>query len=181
MDGYDFWYVHDSIDAYVKRFPDADDRISIFFTGGLTKEHEDDIKFFNKDNLDSKGKLYFDIYTDEDLEGNGLSEKDNNIKYYRYGNRASKGLSLGSSGGTGYLWMDPENGRNIWSPASKKPQNQDPDHDGKATNGEVWAYSELPSLMRNSNINRIVSFHRSGSSGGKPAFQQTAQWDINSV
>ena len=175
------WYVHDGIDTYVKRFPDAEDRITIFFTGGLTPAQEDDIAVFNKDKLKNKGKLFFDIYSVKDLEENGLTQKKKDHKYFRYANRVSKGLALGSSGGTAYIWMDPENGRDIWSPASKKPQNHDPDHGGKATNGEIWVYSELPSLMRNSNINKIVSFYKTGSSGGKPTFEQITQWDVNSV
>lgn len=52
----------------------------------------------------------------------------------------------------------------------------DPEHDDKATVGETWFYVELPMLMRNLNIHRIVSFWKESD-----GFSTHVEWDANRV
>lgn len=56
------------------------------------------------------------------------------------------------------------------------PFPEDPAHDGEATVGEVWAYVELPMLMRNTNINQIISFYKQGRK-----FVTNIEWDATTV
>lgn len=53
---------------------------------------------------------------------------------------------------------------------------EDPAHDGEATVGEVWAYVELPMLMRNTNVNQIISFYKQGRK-----FVTNIEWDVTTV
>lgn len=52
----------------------------------------------------------------------------------------------------------------------------DPTVGGQATVGEVWRFTELPTLMRNLNINQIISFYKDGDQ-----FKTTLEWDVNVV
>ncbi|KAJ5585434.1 uncharacterized protein N7459_005234 [Penicillium hispanicum] len=85
--------------------------------------------------------------------------------------RSSK---AGSNGGKAYIHMERTNGRTIFSPASKDPQDSDPDHGGQATVGETWRYAELPMLMRNLNVNQIISFWKEADG----TFSQYLEWDV---
>ena len=79
--------------------------------------------------------------------------------------------------------MKPNNGRTIFSQASQSPKDNDPAHGGQATNGEVWYYDELPMLMRNLRIIKIVAFYLKDGAKGVAAgdFTQGTEWDANAV
>lgn len=110
----------------------------------------------------------------------GLSASNKNNLWWRAINRASNSLAASAYGGTAYVFMNANNCRNLFSPPSQNPQDSDPDHEGQATNGEIWYYAELPTLMRNLNVNKIVTFYKTKREEGKPAprFVQTTQWDV---
>lgn len=98
----------------------------------------------------------------------GLSESNKDGKWWRAINRASKALAASANGGTAYVYLNANNCRNLFSPPSQNPQDSDPDHGGQATNGEIWYYAELPTLMRNLNVNKIVTFYKTKREPGKP-------------
>lgn len=72
--------------------------------------------------------------------------------------------------------MQPVNGRTIFSPPSQHPQDNDPSAGGQATNGEIWVYSELPTLMRNPSISQIIMFYEDGGT-----LTQQVAWDVDKV
>jgi hypothetical protein len=72
--------------------------------------------------------------------------------------------------------MLPTNSRTIFSPPSQHPQDFDPAAGGQATNGEIWYYSELPTLMRNPSISQIIMFYQEGG-----IFKQVVAWDVDRV
>ena len=128
---------------------------------------------------DDKGKVFTSIFDINTMTSMGLSESNKNNLWWRAINRASKSLAASAYGGTAYVYMNANNCRNLFSPPSKDPQDSDPDHGGQATNGEIWYYSELPALMRNLNVDKIVTFYKTKREPGKPPkFVQTTQWDV---
>ena len=178
------WYTRTAIDTYVDNFPNPEDRIGIFWAGGSTEAKDFKIiRNFNNIFLRSKGKLFYDIHSDDDIKAQGVDRRNKNNKFWRAVNRASKAIAAGATGGIAYVYMKPINCRHIFSPPSQKPQHSDPDHGGVATNGEIWYYAELPMLMRNSNINKIVTFYaKEGTDGDiREDFVITTEWDANEV
>jgi hypothetical protein len=85
-------------------------------------------------------------------------------------------LAAGSTNGKAYVYMQPTNSRTIFSPPSQQPQDYDPTACGQATNGEIWYYSELPTLMRNPAISQIIMFYKEGNS-----ITQQVAWDVDRV
>lgn len=63
----------------------------------------------------------------------------------------------------------------IWKLTNLVPD--DPDHDGAATVGETWRYAELPMLMRNLNVEQIISFWKQEDG----SFSQHVEWDAERV
>lgn len=113
----------------------------------------------------------------------GLDAANPNHLYWRMINRASKALAATATGdGTVYVYMNGNNCRNLFSPPSQKPSDIDLNHGGVATNGEIWYYSELPTLMRNLNVKKIVTFYKTErTSSSPPHFVTTTQWDVSVV
>ena len=160
----------------------------MYFTGGSTEQDDfGAMNSFNQLVLGGKGKLYYDVckiqyFDEQDLERFDPNQQSDPL-YWRAVYRASKALAAFSAGGSAYVYMKPNNCRNIFSPASQSPKDDDPDHGGQATNGEVWAYSELPVLMRNLRINKIIAFYLKDGAMGTSVddFTQDTQWDVNAV
>ena len=182
------WYIRTWLDKFRERVEDPQDRIGLFFTGGQNNRGDfEDIVKFNQLFLGGKGKLYFDVHKDEDFYEQGLNPNDpakyGQTLYWRAVYRASKSLAAGSSGGTAYVYMKPNNCRNIFSMHSQAPKDVDPTNGNRATNGEVWYFSELPTLMRNLHINKVVAFYKKAGTKGEETsdFVQDTQWDINEV
>ncbi|KAL8634532.1 MAG: hypothetical protein Q9228_007873, partial [Teloschistes exilis] len=176
------WYIKDAVQEYITRFPDPSDRVGVFWGGGgMTQDDFDNIDEFIESYLGGKGKTFTDVFTYDILKKKGgidASKQDN--KYWRGANRVSKALAVSCSGGTAYVYMKPNGCRTLFSPASQSPQDNDPDHGGQATNGEIFYYAELPTLMRNLNIQKIVTFYKTQrSKGNPPKLVQITQWDIN--
>ena len=173
-------YIRAMISAYIAKYPDPNDRIGIFWTGGHVTEDD----FYNIDEFlemytANRGKRLTDIYDYDFFQKMGLDGSNKNNLWWRASNRASKALSAVAYGGTAYVYSKPNNCRNLFSPPSQKPQDSDPDHGGQATNGEIWYYAEFPTLMRNLNVNKIVTFYKTEREPGKPPkFVQTTQWDV---
>ena len=187
-DSDNIWYIRQWLDTARSRFPNIDERVGMFFTGGSTEGNDfQAINNFNRLVLGGKGKLYYDIAQPQDYTDQGLNQKDpterEKLLYWRTVYRSSKNLGAFSAGGTAYVYMKPNNCRTIFSEASKSPKDVDPDHGGRATNGEVWYYGELPMLMRNLRINKIVAFYLKAGAAGTAAedFTQDTQWDANAV
>ena len=160
----------------------------MYFTGGSNGQDDfNAMNNFNRLALGGKGKFYYDISKAEYFDQQGLERYDPNRQsnplYWRAVYRSSKALASFSAGGTAYVYMKPNNCRTIFSPASQSPKDSDPNHGGQATNGEVWYYGELPVLMRNLRINKIIAFHlKDGASGTSiDDFTQDTQWDVNAV
>ncbi len=182
------WYTRRWLDAYWDKFEDPEEHVGLFWTGGLNSP--DDFKAiyqFNNLVLQNKGKLYYDIHTDQDFKDQGLDRKNKALKcedlHWRAVYRASKAIAIGAMGGTAYIHIKPNNCRDIFSEHSQKPKDSDPIHGNRATNGEVWYFSELPMLMRNLKINKIVAFYRKDDTEGEAPedFVQDTQWDANAV
>ena len=123
-----------------------------------------------------------DDFSEQGLDKSDPNKRQNSL-YWRAVYRASKSLAAFSAGGTAYVYMKPNNCRNIFSPASQSPKDNDPAHGGQATNGEVWYYSELPMLMRNLRINKIIAFDLKVGAAGTSVddFSQDTQWDAQAV
>ena len=174
------WYIKDAINAYTKKYPDPNDRVGIFWAGGAVSQDDfHDIDEFIEAYTADKGKKFLDIFDIEAMTSMGLSESNKNNLWWRAINRASKALAASAYGGTAYVYMNNNNCRNLFSPPSQTPQDSDPDHGNQATNGEIWYYAELPMLMRNLNVNKIVTFYKTKREPGKPPkFVQTTQWDV---
>lgn len=168
-------YIKPPINAYTEEYPDPNDRVGIFWAGGSTTEDDfgnvdEFIEFYTAE----KGKLFTKVFDTGLFEKNmSLSATNKNNLWWRAINRASKSLAA-------YVFMNANNCRNLFSPPSQNPQDSDPDHGGQAINGEIWYYAELPMLMRNLNVNKIVTFYKSKRELGKPPprFVQTTQWDV---
>ena len=126
----------------------------------------------------SKGKVFTNVFGIDNMTSMGLSESNKNNLWWRAINRASKAIAAAAHGGTAYVYMNANNCRNLFSPPSQTPQDSDPEHGGQATNGEIWYYAELPTLMRNLNVNKIVTFYQTRINGKRPRFVQTTQWDV---
>lgn len=174
------WYIKDAINAYTSKYSDPNDRVGIFWAGGsATADDFDNIDEFIESYTADKGKKFLDIFDIDAMTSMGLSESNKNNLWWRAINRASKALAASAYGGTAYVYMKANNCRNLFSPPSQNPQDSDPDHGGQATNGEIWYYAELPTLMRNLNVNKIVTFYKTKREPGKPPkFVQTTQWDV---
>lgn len=148
----------------------------------MTQDDFDDIDEFIESYTNDKGKKFSDIFSINELEGMGLSHSNINGLWWRAINRASKSLSATAHGSTAYVFMNNNNCRNLFSPPSQNPQDSDPNHQGQATNGEIWYYAELPTLMRNLNVRQIVTFYKTKREQGKPPrFVQNAAWDVDRV
>ncbi|KAL8802308.1 MAG: hypothetical protein Q9182_003886 [Xanthomendoza sp. 2 TL-2023] len=148
--------------------------------GGMTEDDFDDIDEFIELRLEGKGKKFIDVFSYDILRNKGgIDASNQNNKYWRGVNRVSKALAASCSGGTAYVFMKPNGCRTLFSPASQNPQDNDPAHGGQATNGEIWYYAELPTLMRNLNIQKTVTFYKTKRTpGNPPKFMQDTQWDV---
>ena len=180
------WFTKTAVEFYVGQVKDVEDRVGIFWGGGAMED--DDFSYideFIEFKLKGKGKLFTDIFNHTVLMGYaGVDSRNKDNRYWRAIRRTSKALAMSCSGGTAYVFMKPYNCRNLFSPSSKSPQAEDPDHGGRATNGEIWHYHELPALMRNLNINKIVTFWmtpRIKGGGPPPHFERTTQWEADKV
>ena len=177
------WFIKTAVKEYTDKHSDPNDRVGVFWGGGAMTEGDfDNIDEFIDINLSTKGKRFIGVFDYDTLKNKGgvdTSKKDN--KYWRGINRASKALAMACSGGTAYVFMKPNNCRSLFAPASQNPQDNDPDHNGQATNGEIWYFAELPTLMRNLNINKIVTFYKTTRTSGNPKFIQVTQWEANKV
>ena len=173
-------FIKPLINAYTVKYPDPNNRVGIFWAGGsITGDDFDNIDEFIESYTAGKGRVFTDIFDTKDFENMGLSAANKNNLWWRAINRASKSLAASAYGGIAYVYMNADNCRNLFSPPSQNPQDSDPDHGGQATNGEVWYYAELPALMRNLNVNKIVTFYKTKREKGKPPrFVQTTQWDV---
>ena len=179
-DGDGVSYIKTLIETYITKYSDPTQRVGVFWAGGSTTEDDfDNVDEFIESYTDDNGKKFTDIFDINMMTSMGLDEKNKDGRWWRAINRASKSLAAASSGGTAYVYMNANNCRNLFSPPSKTPLDSDPDHGGQATNGEIWYYAELPTLMRNLNINKIVTFYKTKREPGKPPkFVQTTQWDV---
>ncbi|KAL8807856.1 MAG: hypothetical protein Q9200_004520 [Gallowayella weberi] len=176
------WYVNDAVENYTAQYPDPRDRVDVFWGGGgMTAEDLDDIDEFMEGRLEGRGKKFIDVFSYEILKNKGGVDASNqNNKYWLGVNRVSKALAASCSGGTAYVFMKPHGCRTLFSPTSQNPQDNDPDHGGQATNGEIWYYAELPALMRNLKIQKIVTFYKTKRTpGNPPKLMQDTQWDVN--
>ncbi|KAH8659000.1 hypothetical protein BGZ61DRAFT_540341 [Ilyonectria robusta] len=168
------WYLQDFITKYLDRIP-AENRNGVFWAGGSTSE--DDFDYIDEfiespTRLDSQGVKADMVYPLSDFQAMGLDGTKTQL-WWRAINRMSKALAASASGGgIAYVYLRPVNCRTIFSPPSQNPQDNDPDHGGVATNGEIWYYAELPMLMRNTNINQIVTFYKNGRK-----FETKVEWD----
>lgn len=173
-------YIKPLINACTAKYPDPNDRVGIFWAGGSTTQDDlDNVGEFIESYTAEKGKVFTNIFDVELFEKMSLSASNRNNLWWRAMNRASKSLAASAYGGTAYVYMNAINCRNLFSPPSQNPQDSDPDHGGQATNGEIWYYAELPTLMRNLNVNKIVTFYKTKREPGKPPrFVQTTQWDL---
>ena len=141
----------------------------MFWAGGsITEDDFDNIGEFNESYIKGKGKVFTDLFDIGVFEKMSLSASNKNNLWWRAINRASKSLAAFAYGGTAYVYMNANNCRNLFSPPSQNPQDSDPDYGGQATNGEIWYYAELPTLMRNLNVNKIVTFYKTKREPGKP-------------
>lgn len=177
------WYIKEAIETYTTKYADPNTRIGVFWAGGVvTQDDYDDIAEFIESYTDDRGKIFQDIFSMESLEDMGLSHSQKTGLWWRAINRASKGLAAAADGGIAYVFMNNNNCRNLFSPPSQLPQDADPDHGGQATNGEIWYYAELPTLMRNLKIKQIVTFYKTKREPGKrPRFVQNVAWDVDRV
>ncbi|KAL8670908.1 MAG: hypothetical protein Q9168_004575 [Polycauliona sp. 1 TL-2023] len=176
------WYIKDAIEEYTTQYPAPADRVGVFWGGGgMTQDDFDDIDEFIEATLGMKGKKFVDVFTYEILKNKGgINPSIQDNKYWRGVNRVSKALAASCSGGTAYVFMKPNGCRTLFSPPSQHPQDSDPAHGGQATNGEIWYYAELPTLMRNLNIQKIVTFYKTTRTpGNPPKFVQDTQWDVD--
>lgn len=178
------WYIKDAIEEYTTQYPDPGDRVGVFWGGGaMTQDDFDDIDEFIDDRLEGTGKKFTDVFSYDKLKNTGVIDPDKrDNKYWRGANRISKALAASCSGGTAYVFMKPNGCRTLFSPPSQNPQDSDPVHGGQATNGEIWYYAELPTLMRNLNIQKIVTFYKTKRTpGNPPKFVLDTQWDVDRV
>ncbi|KAL8685335.1 MAG: hypothetical protein Q9224_005858, partial [Gallowayella concinna] len=176
------WYIKDAVEEYTAQHPDPSDRVGVFWGGGgMTDDDFDDIDEFIEGRLGGRGKKFIDVFSYDTLKNKGGIDAGNqNNKYWRGANRVSKALAASCSGGTAYVFMKPNGCRTLFSPPSQNPQDSDPVHGGQATNGEIWYYAELPTLMRNLNIQKIVTFYKTKRTpGNPPKFVQNTQWDVD--
>ncbi|KAL8702969.1 MAG: hypothetical protein Q9201_003852 [Fulgogasparrea decipioides] len=175
------WSVKDVIGEVTKNEPVPNNRTFGFWAGGVSEGDDfDNIYEFIESKTDNVGKVFKDVFSFDALQKMGLSSQNRNGLWWRAINRASKGLAVAAYGGTAYIYMNNNNCRHIFSPPSKNPQDSDPDHGGQATNGEIWYYAELPTLMRNLNINKIITFYKTKREPGKPPrFVQNVAWDVD--
>ncbi|KAL8685163.1 MAG: hypothetical protein Q9224_005936, partial [Gallowayella concinna] len=176
------WYVKGAVDEYTAQHPDPSDRVGVFWGGGgMTQEDFDDIDEFIEFRLQDRGKKFIDVFTYDILKNKGGINADTRTNtYWRGVNRVSKALATACSGGTAYVFMKPYGCRTLFSPSSHNPQDSDPAHGGQATNGEIWYYAELPTLMRNLNIQKIVTFYKTKRTpGNAPKFVLDTQWDVD--
>ncbi|KAL6720910.1 hypothetical protein ACLMJK_000009 [Lecanora helva] len=177
-------YVKDAVLAMLDRFRSPNKRIAVLWSGGSTGQEDiDTIEEYMTDYLDDKGLLFNDIVVESVIHRLGISDPESLARadsplWWRLMNRLSKALAASVSGGTAYVFSNNHNCRTIFSPPSQHPQDVDPEHGGQATNGEIWHYAELPMLMRNLKIDRIVTFGRSQPGG---EIEETTQWDITRV
>ncbi|OOQ83041.1 hypothetical protein PEBR_38392 [Penicillium brasilianum] len=169
-------YIKYLIDYYVNKFS-SEDRVGVFWTGGtMTEDDYDNIYEFieSETRLDNHGKIFKDVFDNNYLTNEmGIDTSNQNNLYWRSIYRASKALAAGATNGKAYVYLNPAGCRTIFSPASQTPLDEDPAHDGEATVGEVWAYVELPMLMRNTNVNQIISFYKQGRK-----FVTNIEWDV---
>ncbi|KAL1980203.1 hypothetical protein VTN96DRAFT_4469 [Rasamsonia emersonii] len=168
------FYVKDFINAYTSKVPD-EDRVGIFWAGGATTADDfENIYEFIEMRLDFKGKLFSDVFDFNFFQTNmNLGTEQNNL-YWRAMYRASKALAAAATNGKAYVYMNNNNCRTLFSPPSQHPQDVDPDHGGQATNGEIFYYAELPTLMRNPNIDQIITFSKVNRK-----FVVNVAWDVN--
>ncbi|KAF4633036.1 hypothetical protein G7Y89_g5086 [Cudoniella acicularis] len=171
------YHVKKFIDLVITRAPE-DKRTGVFWSGGSTTTADfDNIKEFIKEELKDKAIYYRDVYFPSDMVDQGLpSTLPRSNHYWRMANRNSKALAASVTNGKAYVYMIPNNGRTIFSPSSQTPKDDDPKHGGKASNGEIWYYSELPTLMRNLNIDQIITFHKDAKTN---KFVQSVGWDVH--
>ncbi|KAI9675993.1 MAG: hypothetical protein M1817_000736 [Caeruleum heppii] len=169
------WHVKKFLNHYLEKTQDK--RVGVFWAGGATTEEDfDNINEFQELPVNFQGVIAFDVFENSIFESMGLSWYNKNNLWWRAINRACKALAAGCTGGTAYVYMNNNNCRTLFSPPSKRPLDADPDHGGVATNGEIWYYSELPTLMRNTNIKQIVTFYK------KPndhRFTRDVAWDVD--
>lgn len=177
------WYIKDAVEAYTAQFPDPSDRVGVFWGGGgMTEDDFDDIDQFIEINLEGQGKKFVDVFSYNLLKKEGIDPDNQDNKYWRGVNRISKALAVSCSGGTAYVYMKPNGCRTLFSPPSQNPQDSDPTHGGQATNGEIWYYAELPTLMRNLKVSKIVTFYKTKRTpGNPPKFVLDTQWDVDRV
>ncbi|KAL8725407.1 MAG: hypothetical protein Q9181_006429 [Wetmoreana brouardii] len=173
------WYVKDAIAMYTEPLPDPNNRVGVFWVGGfMTQDDFDKIREFIKIYTGSKGKIAYDVFPTDIVQSLGLNKSNKNGLWWRAINRACKSLSAAAFGGTAYVYTNNNNCRHLFSPPSQHPRDSDPDHGGQATNGEIWYYTELPTLMRNLNIDKIVTFYKTGQPSGSV---QNVAWDVDRV
>ncbi|KAJ5171848.1 hypothetical protein N7492_004441 [Penicillium capsulatum] len=178
------YYFLSALEHFVNSRND-DERVGVFRTGGEnTEEVENDMNEFNGDVLDGAGAMFDDVFgvdwTTEQRQSLGSNptecpdDGDDDALEWRMIYRASKALAAGVNGRKAYIHMARTNGRTIFSPASKEPQDYDPEHGDAATVGETWRYGELPMLMRNLNVDQIISFWKQEDG----SFSQHVEWDF---
>lgn len=87
-------------------------------------------------------------------------------------------MAATATNGIAYVYLRSECGRTIFSPSSQSPKNNDEAAGGESTNGEIWYYAELPTLMRNLNIKQIYTFYKPD---GSRKFVTHLAWDVDTV
>lgn len=175
--GYDreeIWYLKDAINLYVRRI-EKQRRTGVFWAGGATTDDDfADVDQFIEIDLMDQAVVASTVFLNSDFMYMGLHGLDG--RWWRAINRLSKALAAGANNGRAYVYMKNNNCRTLFSPPSQNPQDVDPAHGGQATNGEIFYYAELPMLMRNLNIQQIITFSKVNWE-----FVQNVEWDVNRV
>jgi len=177
--GYDsdeIWYLKDAINLYVRRI-EKQRRTSVFWTGGAnTDDDSANVDQFIEIDLAGQAVVASTVFPHSDFTYMGFDDLEEDGRWWRAINRMSKALAAGANNGRAYVYMNNNNCRTIFSPPSQNPQDVDPAHGGQATNGEIFYYAELPMLMRNLNIQQIITFSKVDRE-----FVQNIEWDVNRV
>ncbi|KAF7555949.1 hypothetical protein G7Z17_g1787 [Cylindrodendrum hubeiense] len=171
------WYIQKFVTEYLSRIT-AERRNGVFWAGGATTGDDmDNVDEFIEGRLSDNGVKAFDVYPITDFEGMGMDGTVKTQHWWRAINRMSKALALSCSGnGIAYVYLKPINCRTIFSPPSQNPLDSDPEHGNVPTNGEIWYYAELPTLMRNPNIKQIKTFYKKD---GDYRFTVDLAWDAD--
>ena len=170
------WYLKDAINLYIARI-EKSRRTGVFWAGGATTEDDfGDVDEFIEINLADKAVKADMVFPYSDFTNMGVDDSKKDGRWWRAINRMSKALAAGATNGKAYVYLKNSNCRTLFSPPSQSPQDEDPAHGGQATNGEIFYYAELPMLMRNLNIQQIITFSKVNRK-----FVKNVEWDVNRV